>query len=101
MPTLEHIVMADRLLVDGKEVAVGDMVCKGPMAGRVLACCFDNTVHGVVVERLRAAPDTHPLESKFVSSRASIEVWLMDEVQPCVAWTKDESPCTVIFPVHT
>ena len=102
MPTLEHVIMADRLCVAGIAVAVGDMVCKGPMVGRVLACCFDNTVHGVVVDRLRAAPGTHPLESKFMSSGASVEVWLMDEVEPCVAWTEDESPCTVIFhALHT
>ena len=63
MPTLEHVIMADRLCVAGIAVAVGDMVCKGPMVGRVLACCFDNTVHGVVVDRLRTAPATHPLES--------------------------------------
>ena len=97
MPSNPSIQIADWLCMDGKTIAVSDVVCRGTSAGRVLACCYDNTTHGVVVDEMRVDPDASPLERKFAATGGSVQVWLLADVEPCMAWTQGEDPCVVIF----
>ena len=62
------------------------------------SACFDNVAHGLIVDVLRTAPGTHPAESKFAVSGSSVEVWLLEEAEPRVAWTQGEEPCIVRLP---
>ena len=98
MPSMEHVSIADWICIDGKSVAVSDLVCKGPSVGRVLACCFDNVVHGLVVDKLRMAPGTSAADCKFLTAGGAVEVWLMPDIEPCVAWTQDEETLIAILP---
>ena len=105
MPSLEHLRIADRLYVNGIAVAVADMVCRSsargspaPTVGRVLACCFDGEVYGLVVDRLPAAPGTSSAESMFAATGGSVEVWLLTETEPCIAWTQSGDTVLVILP---
>ena len=69
-----------------------------PAVGRVLACCFDGEVYGLVVDKLPAAPGTSSAESMFAATGGSVEVWLMTETEPCIAWTQGGDPVLVILP---
>ena len=89
----------------GFVVGVSDMVCHrsahgspAPAVGRVLACCFDGVVYGLVVDKLPAAPGTSSAESMFAATGGSVEVWLLTETEPCIAWTQSGDTVLVILP---
>ena len=97
LPSNAHIQIADSLCLDGTTISVNDVVCRGASAARVLACCFDGVVYGVVVDEMRAHPEARLPEHKFVAGEGSVQVWLVDDITPCVAWTRDDDPCIVVF----
>ena len=96
LPGYAHIRIADAMTVLTVNIAVGDVVMRGSVAGVAKACVSDSGVLGVVVEvfAIVARPSNHTMRCKLAGSS---EIWPPQEIAEVLAWYVDDNCVVVLY----